>query len=137
LAVPPHQNTYQSRGRPVAALDYAFTPALTEAARHSRLIALDLRSGKLLWERGGPGTARHRDELYPSFFLGPPLPVGDKLYALMERYQEQRLVCLDPASGRLLWLLPLGVAPTRLLADPARRTQAIHLAYPDAFLVFP
>jgi outer membrane protein assembly factor BamB len=137
LAVPPHQNTYQSRGRPVAVLDYAFSPALSEAARHNRLIALDLHSGKLLWERGGPGTARRRDELYPCFFLGPPLPVAGKLYVLLEREQEQRLACLDAASGRLLWLMPLGIAPTRLLTDPARRTQAVHLAYADGVLVCP
>jgi outer membrane protein assembly factor BamB len=137
LAIPPYQNTYHQRGRPVAALEYTFTPGLTEAARHSRLAAVDLGSGKLVWERGGPGTGKHKDGLYPGYFLGPPLPVGGRLYGLIEKGQELRLVCLAAAGGALLWDLPLGVAPTRLLADPARRLQAAHLAYAGGVLVCP
>ena len=137
VAVPPYQNTYLYRGRPVSAVEYAFGPELTQAVRHSRLAAIDLKSGKLVWERGGPGTGKKKDDLYPSYFLGPPLPVEAKLYGVIEKEQELRLVCLDPAGGEVLWTLPLGVAPARLLQDPARRVQAIHLAYADGVLVCP
>ena len=41
-----------------------------------------LESGKLVWERGGPGAGKRKDDLYPSYFLGAPLPVGGRLYAL-------------------------------------------------------
>ncbi len=137
LAVPPYQNTYVQRGRPVAAVEYAFGPGLTDAVRHSRLTALDLKSGKLLWERGGPGRRDKKDVLYPSYFLGPPLPAGGRLYGLMEKDQELRLTCFDAATGGLIWALPLGLAPTRLLADPGRHLQAAPLAYAEGVLVCP
>lgn len=137
LAIPPYQNSYHYRGRPVAALEYSFTPGLTEAAHHSRLVALDLKSGKLVWERGGPGTLKRKDDLYPAYFLGPPLPVGGKLYGTIEKDQMQQLICLNPATGELLWTKTLGLAPTRLLADPARRLQAVHLAHAEGILICP
>lgn len=137
LAVPPHQNTYLYRGRPVSVLEYAFGPHLSAAARHSELIALDLTSGKVLWERGTPATGKRTDDLHPCWFLGPPLPVGGRLYGVIEKDQELRLVCLDAARGELLWILPLGVAPSRLLADPGRRLQAVPLAWADGILVCP
>jgi outer membrane protein assembly factor BamB len=141
LAVPPYQNTYHQRGRPVQALDMAFAPGLTEAARHSRLTALDLRSGKLVWEVGsrgrGPGPEKKPAGLYPGHFLGPPLPVGGSLYGLIEKDQDLRLICLDAAGGERVWELPLGVAPAPLTADPARSLQAVSLAYADGVLVCP
>ena len=137
LAVPPFQNTYANRGRPVSAVEYAFGPDLSGAVRHSRLTALDLKSGKLVWERGGPGTKPKKDDLYPSYFLGPPLPVGGRLYGLMEKDQELRLACFDAAGGELAWVQPLGLAPTRLLTDPGRHLQAAPLAYGEGILVCP
>jgi outer membrane protein assembly factor BamB len=137
LAVPPYQNTYVQRGRPVAAVEYAFGPGLTEAVRHSRLTALDLKTGKLLWERGEPATQRKKDNLYPSYFLGPPLPAGGRLYGLMEKDQELRLACFEATTGRLVWAMPLGLAPSRLLTDPGRHLQAAPLAYAEGILVCP
>jgi outer membrane protein assembly factor BamB len=137
LAIPPYQNTYFYRGRPVGALEYSFAPGLTEAVYHSRLTALDLESGKVLWECGGPATAKRKDRLHPAYFLGPPLPVGSQVYGLVEKEQELRLVCLDAARGQVHWTRSLGVAPTRVLTDPARRLQAAHLAYAEGVLVCP
>jgi outer membrane protein assembly factor BamB len=137
LAIPPYQNTYFHRGRPIAAVEYSFAPGLTEAAHHSRLLALDLKSGKIVWERGGPGSPKKSDGLYPCYFLGPPLPVGWRLYGLIEKDQELQLVCLDATGGKALWVMPLGLAPDRLLRQPTRRVQAAHLACAEGVLVCP
>jgi outer membrane protein assembly factor BamB len=56
---------------------------------------------------------------------------------VIEKDLQIRLVCLDAARGRLLWSQALAVPPERLLADVARRVQAIHLAYADGVLVCP
>src|SRR5262249_51132978 len=132
LAVPPYRNTYFFRGRPVAVVDFPFPPGLAEAAQHNRLAALDVESGKLLRERGGPGA-----DLSPAPCLGPPLPVAGRLYALIEKGQELRLVCLRAAGGELLWALPLGVVPAGVDREPGRRVQALHLAYAEGVLVCP
>jgi outer membrane protein assembly factor BamB len=137
LALPPYQNTYYHRGRPVAVVKDVFTPGLAKAAHHSRLVALNLNSGNVAWERGGPAINKENDALYPGFFLGPPLPVDGRLYGLMEKEQELRLICLDAVTGKLVWLLPLGLAPTRLAETPSRRIQAVHLAYSEGVLVCP
>ena len=36
-------------------------------------------------------------------FLGPPLPLGGKLYVLAEKAKDSNLLCLDAAKGDLLW----------------------------------
>jgi outer membrane protein assembly factor BamB len=137
LAVPPFQNTYHARGRPVSVAEHTFPPRLHEAARHSQLVAVNLKSGKLVWERGGNGSRSQRDELYPCYFLGPPLPIAGRLYLLIEKEQELRFACLDAAHGNLLWDLPLGLVPRRLLVDPARRVHAVHPAYSEGILLCP
>jgi outer membrane protein assembly factor BamB len=134
LAIPPYQNLYQSRGRPVTALEHAFAPGLTEAVQHSRLIALDLKSGRLVWEVGCR-IGQKEKSLYPCYFLGPPLPIAGRLYGAVEKDQELHLLCLDAVRGQLLWTLPLGLAPTRLLSDPGRRVQAAQIAYAEGVLV--
>ena len=83
------------------------------------------------------------------FFLGPPLPLAGKLYVVIEKDGDLRLVCLDPSrleqSTRtptqqvptLVWSQVLGQPNGRLPQDSFRRFQAIHLAYADGVLVVP
>jgi len=112
-----------------------FGPDISDALLYNRTEAYSLASGKLLWVAGGRGPAA--GELADSHFLGPPLPVGDRLYQLNEKQQELRLAVLDPASGSLVGLQRLCTTRTRLQADPARKIQAAHLAYADGILVCP
>src|SRR5439155_491677 len=72
------------------------------------LVALDLaRQGYQLWAVGG--TTGDNPALAGAFFLGPPLPLGDLLYAIAEFNGEIRLVCLDPRSGNVEWKQPLAI----------------------------
>jgi outer membrane protein assembly factor BamB/tetratricopeptide (TPR) repeat protein len=113
------------------------TQEMTEAMHFNRLQAYDLqKGGKLSWEVGSYGE---KDELSDTFFLGPPLPLGGKLYVLTEKQQELRLVCLDPhARGKVLSIQTLGTAAANYSQEPtSRRSQAVHLAYSDGILVVP
>ena len=71
------------------------------------LFALDAYTGRPLWRVGGiAGSERFEDGLS---FSSPPTPAGGLLYAGAVRQAhptdpfEHHVVCLDPASGRLLW----------------------------------
>jgi outer membrane protein assembly factor BamB len=96
------------------------------------------------------GFLNAADELMDAYFLGPPLPIGGKLYVLVEQNGEIQLCCIDPqrlgpckvakkqAFGpELVWRQPLGMANTRLMQDSLRRTQPCYLAYQDGILVCP
>ena len=131
---------------------------------YSRLVAVDLKTGRLAWILGGPSDAKRPrtddDELATtdavrltedSIFLGPPLPVNGKLYVLYERESNIRLACLDPhklvdgtaadgTAGRypeLVWYQNLGRPNTPLGQDSLRRIQPAYLAYADGVLVCP
>lgn len=133
LLLPPHPNLWQpfnwSGGRPSFG-------ALEEAANQSRLMALDLATeGKALWIKGD--KTYDSSDLVGSYFLGPPLPLGGKLYVLTEKNTQLRLVCLDPQKGDVLWTQTLATARDKLLMDVGRRIQAVHLAYGEGVLVCP
>jgi outer membrane protein assembly factor BamB len=133
LAVPPYPNYYRFRGRWRAGPDWPdFGPELTAAAGASRLLALDAATGKPAWA-AGRGAAVLRD----SYFLGPPLALDGRLYALAEKENEVSLACLGAADGALLWRQPLALAPTRLLLDPGRRIQAAVPVHAEGVLVCP
>ena len=174
LAVPPHPSQWQNammQGMP------AQFGAFNEAAHFSRLKAVNLETGKLVWkvgERtqnapvmmgprfGGPVPVQPKKEEAPKpavkettetlladcFFLGPPLPLAGKLYVVIEKEGDLRLVCLDPTRlemsskshtpiPTLVWSQVLGQPNGRLPQDSFRRFQCIHLAYADGILVVP
>lgn len=138
LAVPPYRHSNRSGGRWRLELDWPdFGPGLTEAAQHSRLLALDAQSGKPVWELGGARVDSDAGELSDSYFLAPPLPLDGRLFVLAEKHGELFLACLDAAGGDLLWKQALAYAPNRLLHDPGRRVQAARPAYGQGVLVCP
>lgn len=67
----------------------------------NRLCAIDLKTGKALWEVGAPESGAEVSR--GDFFLGVPTVVNDRLYALAENKDDVRLMCLDPATGATLW----------------------------------
>ncbi|HEV3258768.1 MAG TPA: PQQ-binding-like beta-propeller repeat protein, partial [Gemmataceae bacterium] len=131
LALPPHPNwlqQFQWGNGP------QFGP-LESAVKQSKLVAVELDSGKLLWEQGGPDGDQ---ELAESFFLGPPLPLGGKLYVLNEKRTELRLLCLDPRrKGAVSWSQTLANIRDGLDKDVSRRMSAANLAYGEGILVCP
>src|SRR5262249_32656921 len=110
---------------------------LEEAIKGNRLQAYGLRLGEMSWELGGKPSRKEDPDFGESFFLGAPLPLGDKLYVLNEKDQEIRLVCLAADTGEVLWLQPLALPAMKLPEDSFRRTQAVHLAYAEGILVCP
>src|SRR5207248_3230033 len=60
---------------------------LRDAIYHNRLVALDADSGAKAWEAGGTGRGVAA-ELADAWFLGPPLPLGNCVYALVEQKQD-------------------------------------------------
>jgi outer membrane protein assembly factor BamB len=143
LPVPPFPTSYSSFAlKQGQGWEFASAPELTDALYHSRLLAIDLHTGRVVWEAGGrsaPGEARGggRDFLHDCFFLGPPLPLGGKLYAVVQKGFDLCLACLDPLDGRLAWSQRLAISKSRLVLDGGRRTQALHVAYGDGLLVCP
>jgi outer membrane protein assembly factor BamB len=136
LGVPPYRDYARTRMRwrqepPLP--DWG--PELTEAAGCNRLLALDAGSGKPAWSLGGPGTAS--GPFADTYFLGPPLPLDDRLYVLTEKDHELALLCLDVFGGTLLGRQALAYAPTRLLLDPGRRLLAGRPVYADGVLICP
>jgi outer membrane protein assembly factor BamB len=130
LPLPPHPTHILEMQ---AGKKHAFS-TLRDAIYHNRLVALDADTGRVAWEAGGrgPGTPF---ELTDAWFLGPPLPLGNCLYAMIEKKQDLNLVCLGGEHGELLWSLNLASARTSLLIDVNRRLHGVHLAYRDGILV--
>lgn len=86
-----------------------------------RLVALDLESGKLLWERIIGAPARTHE-----YFWAPPLFHKSRLYAGVSGGSESdtraRMVCLDASSGVLRWtffIVAPDVAGGALIAPPS------------------
>jgi outer membrane protein assembly factor BamB len=134
LPVLPRPGSYfafhESQGQ---GLNLADAPELTDAVLHSRLLALDADSGKVVWEIGGPRSALRRD----CYFLGPPLCLGDTLYAPVQKGFDLRLLCLDPMTGEVLWSQLLATFKSRLTVDGGRRLHAVRLIYGDGLLICP
>lgn len=102
------------------------------------LAARELRTqGKLRWQVGGM-TGEDEPKLAGAFFLGPPLPLLGRLYALAEfRGQEIRLVVLSPETGALEWSQQLAVVETGVANDSSRRNAGASPSFADGVLVCP
>jgi outer membrane protein assembly factor BamB len=155
LAVPPHPGVMATQNMGGSA---GYGPFDAEV-HFNRLTCVELDTGRVFWTIGDRNTSPTKDtdekkespvagqELLDTFFLGPPLPLGGKLYLLAEKNTELRLICLDPTrlvtygdnnkSPVIVWQQSLGTANFRLPQDSLRRLQAAHLAYGDGILVCP
>ncbi|HET6323079.1 MAG TPA: PQQ-binding-like beta-propeller repeat protein [Planctomycetaceae bacterium] len=84
------------------------------------LSAVDLATGRLLWELGGTRSDRNRD-LAGTFFLGCGLPMGSALYVMGELDGEISLFKLDAATGKRIWSQRLATPLGRLSHYAVRR----------------
>lgn len=129
-----------------------YNQQVTEATQHNVLQAIELSTGKLKWQLGGKRPASEPDRKDPkdfldSYFLGPPLCLGGRLYVLNEKQQDLRLVCLDPnrltsdseqeKRDAVVWVQTLCTAKEKMLQDYVRRTSAAHIAFGEGILVCP
>ena len=102
----------------------------------NRLAAHDVRTGKLVWELGGPDGERGLRQA-DTFFLGPPLPLMGKLYVLAEAKGEVRLMALDSSAGDLLWSQQISLVEQSVLTAADRRWAGVSPSYDDGVLVCP
>ncbi len=158
VALPPHPDLIAAQ---LGGLTRSLGP-LRQDVQQNRLRAIDLATGAIRWEIGGPSPSAERgtrnaerkqpgsrapravlraprpaDPLAGAYFLGPPLPLGGDLFVLIDKEQDLSLVCLDPESGGVRWMQPLAAAGDRMGVNVLRRTHAAHLAYGGGVLVCP
>lgn len=134
MPLPPHPSLLQSENGPPTSLG-----PLRYFIGSNTLRALDLDNGNVLWEIGGPAARNPKADPHVSdaHFLGPPLPLGQQLFAVVEKQQEASLVCLDAEHGMVRWTQMLATARDPLSLNVVRHTQAVHLAYAEGVLVCP
>ncbi len=134
LAVPPYVfNPYYGNVMVIGAAGFNGNNPKEAEHRHNHLAGFDLDSGKIAWVVGQQNEGPFQDTI----FLGPPLPLGGKLYSLAEKDQELRLLCLDPRDGRLLWSQPLAQFKKNIHMEVGRRTWAAPLAHAEGILLCP
>jgi outer membrane protein assembly factor BamB len=107
-----------------------------EPKPYNRLAAHDIRTGKLKWHLGGPAD-QYALRLAEVFFLGPPLPLGGRLYVLGESKEEIRLYALSADTGDVLWSQQLAVVEQPIQRDVVRRLAGASPSYADGVLVCP
>ena len=129
LAVPPPADVVAQR---LSGLPSLAGP-LSDALLTNRLRAIQIDTGAILWEKDG----RAAGELHNCSFLGAPLPVAGQLYALADQEGEVRLLCLDPATGAVLWSQRLGTMPIRIALDPGRRLRGVQMTCAGGMLLCP
>ncbi|MBA3312647.1 MAG: PQQ-binding-like beta-propeller repeat protein [Planctomycetota bacterium] len=113
-------------------------PNAVGESEFNTLFAYELAAeGRIAWAAGGPRT---EDAASGVFFLGPPLPLGGRLYSIVETDGAIRLLAMDPladAAHRVVWSQTLVEADQSLSSDPLRRISGLSPAFADGVLVCP
>lgn len=87
-------------GGRVFVADYEEIPGTRTMDGHERLVALDERTGQLLWEQTWPATYRNLQVKYATGPRAVPTVDGDRVYVLGA---AGMLSCFDTESGSLRW----------------------------------
>jgi len=114
--------------------------AFVETQAANKLVAYDLAGGRILWEVGGPRGSKPQ-ELSALYFLGPPLPLDDRLYVLAEAQGALQLLVLkqddDRQSVKLDWSQTLIATDQTVNTHPLRRLAGISPSFADGLLICP
>ncbi|MCS7237375.1 MAG: PQQ-binding-like beta-propeller repeat protein [Thermoguttaceae bacterium] len=100
------------------------------------LSAYDIRTGKRRWQISGR-TDTPGKNLEKVFFLGPPLPLQSRLYAIGYSEGEVRLIELEASSGKRLWQLALAAVDEPISEHWRLRTAGLSPSYHQGILVCP
>lgn len=115
----------------------------------NRLTAVDVRrpgardaetptARKPEWVLGGPPDSKASGvRLKGHYFLGPPLPVAERLYAVCEFERRIQLLCLRPENGDVEWRQTLAVTEGEISSDAERSISACTPACAEGVLVCP
>jgi outer membrane protein assembly factor BamB len=99
------------------------------------LVALDKKTGRRLWTMGGPPVEeKFGNELATGWLAGPPAVDRGNLYQVVEKESVVHLVCLDAATGRLRWRVPLSYPQSRIGLDAARQLLAAQTSVRDGLV---
>jgi outer membrane protein assembly factor BamB len=106
------------------------------------LQAFDLGAGtgdiKARWTVGGPVSSDGKSRnLAGHYFLGPPLAVEGRLFALSESNELLYLSCLNSGDGSLAWSQVLCSVPQPIGADHQRAALTCSPAHSSGMLVCP
>lgn len=103
----------------------------------NELAAVDIRrQGAFKWEVGG-STGLDEPKLASALFMGPPLPLGGKLYAICHQQGEVRLVVLDSQTGKLIWSQQLASLDERARNRKYYRLAGATPSFSDGVLACP
>lgn len=90
------------------------------------------------WTAGGRETTSGRIRaLEGHYFLGPPLPVDDRLFTVSECNQQIHLSCLGSETGNLFWSQVLCSVAQPIGIDQQRSALACSPSYSDGIVVCP
>lgn len=105
------------------------------------LVAFDLEAQGLQtapkWTAGGRDDSGTKAILAGHCFLGPPLSVADRLFAVSERRQQLYLSCLKAESGNLIWSQVICSVSQPIEADHQRVGMACLPTYAEGVVVCP
>ena len=100
------------------------------------LVACEVETGRRRWElRGDKGE--DQGDVGKIFFLGPPLPLRNRLYVLGVVPGEVRLFELEAATGRISWEIPIAHMEEPIADSVWRRTAGLTPSYGRGILVCP
>jgi outer membrane protein assembly factor BamB len=140
LPVPPHLagvfNAWADKPQ------FPWGAEVNDALQYNVLQAFDTGTGHMRWKLGGHGEKVKnvndpKSEMHDGYFLGPPLPLGARLYAMHEKDKKIRLAVIDPVRGTVQQTIPLAKIRMPMMEDMLRRLHAAHVAYGDGILVCP
>ncbi len=136
-----------SAARPRAEATGPAVPAdtLDPATLVNRLLAVELRPGHMAaresvqptWSVGGPRDESGAAALAGHYFLGPPLPVGDRLFVIAEHRRELHLLALDAGTGKLQWRQVIALVDLPIERDPRRARLACSPSCSEGVVVCP
>lgn len=117
-----------------------------DPAVQNMLMAIELSTGRLKWELGGPPATEK--VLNGHFMMGAPLPVQDaltgrsrkSLFALTETSGGIQAVAIDPNSPggpRLVWSQTIHSPNVPLVMSRTRQTASLSPSYSEGILVCP
>jgi outer membrane protein assembly factor BamB len=117
----------------------SLSPEIDDAVKHNVLQAYVAGNGRMRWKLGGTGAKKNtndpKGEMNDCHFLGPPLSLGGRLYAIHAKDKELRLAVIQAATGKIDRIVSLAKTGTPLVEDMFRRLHAAHAAYGDGILV--
>lgn len=112
-------------------------PPVGDASNRLLAYAIDKTMGEQrepCWVAGQSNGSEH-SALREHYFLGAPLSTGAELVVITEHQQQLNLVSLEPQSGKIRWLQPLGFVPRSISNDSIRAANPCQPAVSEGIAV--